>query len=199
MERFVGSLLLEPRSLLVVQEDAYVSYLHDIQETLQDILCPQRLLNFPLTSLGQNWPLLWRSLTDLQRVVSFDNEETTQNNSDEVSKNKVELLSNCTPETLNTIMLQNYKNGHYDKEINYAQLNPSNSTEVNSENKSENIRVCQSLEDVKKMLKLKDGASVAAFVLDGKNYILLERTTRISLTIRNVPKVIKTKIFLGKR
>lgn len=42
--RYVGSLLLEARSLLVLQEDLYVTFLHGIEETKQDVVT-DRILN----------------------------------------------------------------------------------------------------------------------------------------------------------
>ncbi|XP_068238540.1 alpha-ketoglutarate-dependent dioxygenase alkB homolog 6 [Palaemon carinicauda] len=37
-ERYIGSLLLEPRSLLILQEDMYTSYLHGISQVTEDVL-----------------------------------------------------------------------------------------------------------------------------------------------------------------
>lgn len=36
--RHIGSLLLEPRSLLILQEDMYTSYLHGISQVTQDTM-----------------------------------------------------------------------------------------------------------------------------------------------------------------
>ncbi|XP_064078884.1 alpha-ketoglutarate-dependent dioxygenase alkB homolog 6-like isoform X2 [Macrobrachium nipponense] len=37
-DRHIGSLLLEPRSLLILQEDMYTSYLHGISQVAEDVL-----------------------------------------------------------------------------------------------------------------------------------------------------------------
>ncbi|XP_047481753.1 alpha-ketoglutarate-dependent dioxygenase alkB homolog 6-like [Penaeus chinensis] len=42
--RYVGSLLLEARSLLVLQEDLYTTFLHGIEETKQDVVT-DKILN----------------------------------------------------------------------------------------------------------------------------------------------------------
>ncbi|XP_063601979.1 alpha-ketoglutarate-dependent dioxygenase alkB homolog 6-like [Penaeus indicus] len=42
--RYVGSLLLEARSLLVLQEDLYTTFLHGIEETKQDVVT-NKILN----------------------------------------------------------------------------------------------------------------------------------------------------------
>lgn len=46
--RYVGSLFLAPRSLLIVQDDAYVSYLHGIAEVEEDVMSGD-VLNLPCT------------------------------------------------------------------------------------------------------------------------------------------------------
>ncbi|XP_066964140.1 alpha-ketoglutarate-dependent dioxygenase alkB homolog 6 isoform X1 [Macrobrachium rosenbergii] len=48
-ERHIGSLLLEPRSLLILQEDMYTSYLHGISQVTEDVLS-EDIFNIELCS-----------------------------------------------------------------------------------------------------------------------------------------------------
>lgn len=50
-ERYVGSLLLEPRSLLIIQEDLYTSYLHGIGEVKEDVVS-EKIFNRRFHQLG---------------------------------------------------------------------------------------------------------------------------------------------------
>lgn len=52
-DRFLGSLLLEPRSLLILQQNAYTTTLHDIADTDTDLVCRDRVFNWDQTALGR--------------------------------------------------------------------------------------------------------------------------------------------------
>ncbi|KAF2344895.1 Anticodon-binding [Trinorchestia longiramus] len=78
-QRFLGSLLLEPRSLLVLQERAYTSCLHDISAgALLDVVNHSRVLNWRLTELGRQDTLLWQRFTGLQGGRNKETESSTE-------------------------------------------------------------------------------------------------------------------------
>lgn len=45
-ERYAFSVYLEPRSLVILQEDMYKVYLHGIKETEHDLIDSQKIVNF---------------------------------------------------------------------------------------------------------------------------------------------------------
>ncbi|CAF0733298.1 unnamed protein product [Brachionus calyciflorus] len=51
--RYMFSILLEPRSLVVLRDDMYKVYLHGIKETNQDLIVSKKIINF--NKLGQNY------------------------------------------------------------------------------------------------------------------------------------------------
>lgn len=81
-ERYVGSLLLEPRSLVIIENDLYKKFLHGIVERQEDILMPSTIWNLPqckqvygILSEGNVIPRFGRiSLTirNIPKVAKFD-------------------------------------------------------------------------------------------------------------------------------
>ncbi len=44
-KRYVGSMLLQPRSLVVVKDDMYLKYLHGIGQRSEDIIIEDKIFN----------------------------------------------------------------------------------------------------------------------------------------------------------
>ena len=69
---------------------------------------------------------------------------------------------------------------------------------VEIENSS--VNKLDSVEEINDILHLKssENVSIIGLRMNKKLYLVLKRAPRISLTIRNVPKVIKANLFFGK-
>lgn len=111
--RYIGSLLLAPRSLLILQDSLYTSHLHGIAEVTEDSLT-HRILNLDQQRKGKEW----------------NKQKEKEDNCQGEKGEEKQALNEGTPL---------YTPGH-----------------------------------------------------------TLARSTRISLTIRHVPKVLKTKLWLGR-
>uniref|UniRef100_A0A915KE31 Uncharacterized protein n=1 Tax=Romanomermis culicivorax TaxID=13658 RepID=A0A915KE31_ROMCU len=76
--QFIGSMFLQPRSLLLLKGDMYKKYLHGIDDTFMDILKPGTIFNFDLCPdieadqklvRGKRVALTFRNVPRISRIL----------------------------------------------------------------------------------------------------------------------------------
>ena len=67
-ERYMFSIFVEPRSLLVLQDDMYKIYLHGIKEVKQDLIHKDKIINFDRV---QNYSLEDSKIIDRDTRISL--------------------------------------------------------------------------------------------------------------------------------
>ncbi|XP_071453489.1 alpha-ketoglutarate-dependent dioxygenase alkB homolog 6 [Hetaerina americana] len=156
------SLLVEPRSLLILKDDMYSKYLHGIEETDVDMLIPSTITN-------------WKTCEQFKNEYQ---DKTTD----------VGVKSSHSSANPNQVLGNKEHSDHFeDQEFNLPQ-SENYGTEGNSVKK---VKIYDSgIMNVKDTLGIK---------LDDKKAMqTVQRKTRVSLTMRHVPKTSKLKIKLGR-
>lgn len=246
-ERFVGSLLLEPRSVLVLQESAYTSCLHDISDnTLLDLVNKGRVLNWSQTQLGAKENELFSYIASNGNIIeplnriNYDCKDTEQENSEsndvvgmerrdfmnDSESSKVVLLPSNERDEKTVCAVKSFSNFIQRKaDLSSSFVHDSKIEESDIQTRAfetelylstrnfrdeENIEPVKSIDipaklDVNTLLSgcgnkgdVIVGCTKSTSTDNNKSFIL-QRGTRVSLTIRRVPKIIKSKLFFGKR
>jgi len=230
--RLLGSLLLEPRSLVVLTSCAYAEVMHSIRGTEADLLHADRILNWSRTKLGALSAALSNKLEAASDPLDTENLNT-----------ELEFVTSCLKSNADATKLSNLpqtdadtnsdkrdgqdgsNSGGYlsedtsakcDEEDgsnakNYESSSPLESSEDNSSVKNEekdgpSFKNCESSNPSEALQKVADSMSAKSlhcrsFAQNAASEMILfeaRRSTRLSFTIRNVPKVIRSNIF-GKR